>query len=74
MAITSRVDIDTFHEQGFLVVEGVLDPVDDLDPVVAEYEALLDDLTAGWHAKGKLPSTFSDLPFAQRAGSPKEAE
>jgi len=68
MAIATRIDLDTFDEQGFLVVDGVLDPERDLDPVVAEYEALLDRLAAGWHAAGKLPSTFGELPFAQRFG------
>jgi phytanoyl-CoA hydroxylase len=33
---------------------------------VNEYTALLDDLTHRWHADGWLPSTFADLPFAQR--------
>ena len=66
MAIATRIDLDTFQKQGFLVVENVLDPERDLDPVVAEYAALLDDLTQGWHADGKLASTFGDLPFAQR--------
>jgi phytanoyl-CoA hydroxylase len=66
MAIATRIDIDTFEQQGFLVVENVLDPERDLDPVVAEYEALLDDLTERWHAEGKLASTFRELPFAQR--------
>jgi phytanoyl-CoA hydroxylase len=66
MAIATRIDLDTFNRQGFLVVEHALHPERDLDPVVAEYEALLDTLTAQWHAEGQLPSTFRDLPFAQR--------
>jgi phytanoyl-CoA hydroxylase len=68
MAVATRLDLDTFDEQGFLVVDNVFDPVADLDPVVAEYEALLDTLTEGWLAEGKLPSTFRDLPFAKRFG------
>src|SRR6267142_2757371 len=68
MAIATRVDIDTFEAQGYLVVENVFDPERDLDPVVNEYEAVLDDLTARWHADGNLPSTFRELPFAQRFG------
>src|SRR5919201_3789029 len=68
MAIATRrfVDIDAFNQQGFLVVEDALDPEHDLDPVVAEYEALLDQLTERWHADGTLPSIFRELPFAQR--------
>jgi hypothetical protein len=59
-------DLQTFNQQGFLVIEDVFDPQDDLDPVVDEYEALLDDLTQRWQADGTLPSTFGDLPFAKR--------
>src|SRR5216683_5130637 len=66
MPSATGIDIATFHEQGYLVVDNVLDPEHDLDPVVAEYATLLDDLTQQWRADGALPSTFRDLPFAQR--------
>jgi phytanoyl-CoA hydroxylase len=66
MAIAAKVDLDKFERQGYLIVENVLDPKEDLDPVVAEYEALLDELTERWQAEGKLPSTFRDLPFPER--------
>jgi hypothetical protein len=63
------VDLDRFKDQGYLVVDGVLDVARDLDPVVAEYAALLDQLAAQWHAEGKLTSTYADLPFAERLAS-----
>ncbi len=66
MPSATGIDITTFHEQGYLVVDDVLDPKHDLDPVVAEYATLLDELTQRWHADGALPSTFRHLPFAQR--------
>jgi phytanoyl-CoA hydroxylase len=66
MAVATRVDLETFNKQGFLVVENVFDPERHLDPVVAEYEALLDNLAERWHAEGTLRSTFRELPFAQR--------
>jgi phytanoyl-CoA hydroxylase len=44
----------------------VLDPALDLDPVVAEYTALLDELAARWYAEGTIASTYAELPFAQR--------
>ena len=79
MAIATRVDLETFDAQGYLVVERVLDPVHDLDPVVREYEALLDTLVQRWQADGTLPpsATYADLPFAQRfarvlASAPRE--
>ena len=49
MAVAYGVDLEAFNAQGFLVVENVLDPQLDLDPVVGEYEALLDELTQRWH-------------------------
>jgi phytanoyl-CoA hydroxylase len=66
MAIATRVDLDKFNEQGYLVVDDVLDPLLDLDPVVHEYEALLDDLARRWQSEGLLSHTFQGLPFAQR--------
>jgi len=66
MAVAARIDLDRFEAQGYLVVEELLDPVEDLDPVVQEYEELLDRLTERWQAEGKLPDTFRELPFARR--------
>ena len=66
MAVATRIDLDRFNVQGYVVVEDVLDPAEDLDPVVQEYEALLDQLTERWQAEGKLPDTFRELPFARR--------
>lgn len=66
MAVATRVDLDLFEAQGYLVVEDVFDPAHDLDPVVREYEALLDALTERWQAEGRLSTTFRELPFAKR--------
>jgi len=52
-----RVDVERFHEEGYLVVEDVLDVTRDLEPVVAEYTQRLDELAARWHTEGKLRST-----------------
>jgi hypothetical protein len=61
-----RVDLDQFSDRGYLVVDDVLDVSEDLDPVVAEYTALLDELAAQWHAEGKLAASYADIPFAER--------
>ena len=66
MAIANRVDVDRFVAEGYLVVDNAVDPELDLDPVVAEYEKLLDELATKWHAEGKLPSAYADLPFGER--------
>jgi ectoine hydroxylase-related dioxygenase (phytanoyl-CoA dioxygenase family) len=55
-----------FEDQGYLVVEGLLDPKTDLDPVIAEYEGVLDRLANELHAVGAIASTYADLPFSDR--------
>lgn len=57
---------ERFFEDGFFVARQLLDFERDIQPVVAEYTALLDKLMVEWHAAGKLSSTFPDLPFGQR--------
>lgn len=64
--LAPAVDVDRFHEQGYLIVEDVLDVELDLEPVVREYTALLDELIASWHAAGTIPSTYDGVPFARR--------
>ena len=48
MTIATRIDIETFNEQGYLVVENVLDPEHDLDPVVAEFAKHTADI---WYSR-----------------------
>ena len=55
-----------FHQEGYLVAEGVLDVERDLQPVIEEYTALIDRLCRTWHAERRLQSTYGDLPFGQR--------
>jgi ectoine hydroxylase-related dioxygenase (phytanoyl-CoA dioxygenase family) len=68
IATTPRVDLDRFKEQGYLVVEDVLDVEQDIEPVMREYMTKLEDLVTRWHAEGQLSSTYAELPFAQRLG------
>ncbi len=56
----TETQVDAFHRDGYLVVEGVLGP-DVLGPVRAEYAALLDDLCAGWGISGE---SFEDKLIA----------
>lgn len=55
-----------FEEQGYLIVRGVLDPQQDIAPVLAEYNAVLDCIATELHAEGHLSSTYHELPFEQR--------
>jgi phytanoyl-CoA hydroxylase len=60
------VDLDHFDSQGYFLAKNLLDPEADLNPVKAEYAALLDCLAEEWFKDGKISSTHSDLPFGPR--------
>ncbi len=57
---------DQFHEEGYLLVEDLLDPVRDLQPVLDEYAEILDGIAADLHRKGLLRSTHAGLPLVER--------
>ena len=62
----SAAQLRQFDEEGFLVVEDVLDRQEVLDPLIAEYEALLDDLWQGWIAEAALPKDDPAATFEER--------
>lgn len=66
MAFLSTGQIKFFSENGFLVVEGLFDPERDLDPIIEEYEGVLDRLAKNLTLEGVLSSDYADLPFGQR--------
>ena len=66
MAGLTQAQLDQLDEQGYVVVDNVLDPEEDLAPVIAEYADVLDGIARDLHAEGVLASTYADLPFDQR--------
>lgn len=66
MAALSKAQLAQFAEEGYLLVRGLLDPERDLDPVIREYEGVLDALAEELCARGRIPSTYEDLPFGPR--------
>ena len=62
----SESQIDQFTDEGYLVLDDVLDPRQDLDPVVEEYTVLMHRLARDLLDAGRISSTYSDLPFAER--------
>jgi phytanoyl-CoA hydroxylase len=62
----TQQQVDQFFSEGYLLVENLFDPVAYLDPMIAEYEDLLDQLAKDLFAKGRLSSTYSELPFGKR--------
>jgi phytanoyl-CoA hydroxylase len=66
MSTATRVNVDQFRRDGYVVAEGLLNSALDLDPVVEEYNAVLDRLARQWHAEGRINSTHARLPFGER--------
>ena len=66
MAGLTQAQLDQLDEQGYVVVDNVLDPEQDLTPVIAEYGDVLDSIAHDLYAEGVLSSTYADLPFDQR--------
>ena len=66
MAALTQEQVQQFRREGYLLVNGLLHPAEDLDPVYQEYAGVLDDLAKLLYDKGEISSTYPDLPFSQR--------
>lgn len=62
----TRAQINSFHNEGYLVVDRLLDYELDVKPVIDEYESLLDELCESWVHDGQLRESFRGLPFEKR--------
>lgn len=58
--------LSCFEDEGYVVVEGVLDPSRDIAPVLNEYAVLLDRLAHGLHRQGLVASPYDHLAFSDR--------
>jgi hypothetical protein len=54
------------HEEGYVVVDGVLDPATDLHPVMEEYSRVLDGIARELTGTGEIGGDYADLPFGER--------
>ncbi len=66
MASLTPAQVEQFNRDGYLRVEGLFDPQEDLDPIIAEYESVLENLAHELYARGEISSTYADLPFGPR--------
>ena len=64
--VLTDAQVSQYEVQGYLVVEGLLDPAEDIQPVIDEYSSLLDSLAEVWYAEGELSAIYQDLPFGER--------
>ena len=44
MASLTEAQVEQFHREGYLLVEDLFDPDADIDPIIAEYQGVLDNL------------------------------
>jgi phytanoyl-CoA hydroxylase len=66
MASLTEEQVEQFHREGYLLVEGLFDPEEDIEPITAEYTRVLDTLADELYASGEIASTYAELPFGQR--------
>lgn len=66
MTRLSAEQVARFEEQGYLVVEQLLNPQADLDPIIEEYKGVLDRLAQDLFAAGEISSRYEELPFGER--------
>ena len=62
----TAAQLDQFERDGFLHVEGLVSPTDVLDPLVREYEGVLDQLATMLYDSGRIADTYADRPFSDR--------
>lgn len=62
----SEAQLGQFVREGYLVVRGLLDRTEDLQPIIDEYGQVLDGLVNDLVATGALAEDYAELPFAQR--------
>jgi phytanoyl-CoA hydroxylase len=66
MSGLTQTQVEQFHEDGYLKVEDLLDPVEDLDPIIEEHKGVLDQLAQDLVDQGEISDTYADLPFGER--------
>src|SRR5262249_43178023 len=66
MTYLTAEQVAQFEREGYLVVDDLLDPQRDIDPIIAEYEGVLDRLAKELYAWDQIASTHDDLPFSER--------
>jgi len=64
--VLSETQLRRFQEEGYLVVEDILDPARDFEPIWAEYEQVLDEIAESLYAEGAIRSTYAGRSFGER--------
>jgi hypothetical protein len=64
--VLSQAQQQHFEDEGFVVVDDLLDPDREIAGVLMEYADALDEIANDFHSRGLLPSTYAELPFTER--------
>ena len=62
----SKTKAEKFAEDGYLLFDDLLDPEEDLDPIIAEYESVLGRIASDLYEQGEISSRYEGLPFGER--------
>ena len=66
MAALTQEQVEQFRSDGYLLVRNLLDPAQDLDPLIAEYQSVLATLADDLYANAEIASPYAELPFSER--------
>jgi phytanoyl-CoA hydroxylase len=66
MSLTAE-QLEHFGREGYVVAEDVLVPDEDLQPLIDEYDEILDGVAQRLQVAGEIRSTYAELPFGERA-------
>jgi phytanoyl-CoA hydroxylase len=66
MLALDNTQVEEYQQDGFTIARGLIDPEAVIDPVLQEYQQVLDALAHRLYAEGHLASAYTDLPFDAR--------
>lgn len=66
MSVLSSGHRQQFVEEGYVIVDDVLDPARDIEPVLDELAEVLDRLATRLASEGAIASAYRELAFAER--------
>lgn len=66
MRVLTPTQREQLQQEGYVVVDEVLDPDRDIAPIMAEYAGVLDSIARSLYDDGAIQSLHRELPFDQR--------
>jgi phytanoyl-CoA hydroxylase len=66
MRVLTEAQKRQFAEEGYLLVEDLLDPEQDIQPILDEYAEVLDGIANKLYADGTIGSAYASLPLMER--------